>query len=442
MIRSLIRYLPESILIRLQNNPVYSRIAGGVFWSLVGSTLAQGLTILSSIPVARLLGSESYGGLGIIQSTVGTFVIFAGPALGVAATKHIAELRDSNSERTGNIIGMTSTAGLIASALMAIFLWVSAPFLASNTLNAPGLTEILRLASLVLFFNGLIGVQNGILSGFEAFRAMAVVNLWRGIISLPAMIVGAWFWHLPGAVLALGVTAVVTACVNQWAIQMEIAKHGVSVQYFALQSEWRILYGFSLPALLSSIVIVAATWSANALLVNQPNGYAEMGIFNAANQWRIAILFLPSVLSRPVLPMLSESLNRSLKDYKQILKLNIIITATVSSLLALIMVVASPWIMAAYGSDFARSWAVLAILAVSAALSAVGGVIGVAIWSTGKMWHGLVLNTAWAIVFLSTFYFTLHLGALGLSVAYLVAYISHLTIQAFYVTSMRVQLAP
>lgn len=429
----LLKYLPKPWERKLRESPVYSRVGKGVFWSLVGSVLAQGLTLLSSIPVARLLGGESYGELGIVQSTISTFVIFAGPALGVAATKHIAELRNSDPERTGRIIGMAYTVEIMISALVVLFVLGVAPFLANTTLNASHLTGILRLAAVVLFFNGLVGVQNGILSGFEAFRPMAKVNLWRGLVSLPVMVVGAWLWRLPGAVLGLGVISAITVYANYQAIREEMHKRGIYVQYGNLQSEWEVLYGFSFPALLSSIVVVSATWAANAILVNQPDGYAEMGVFNAANQWRTAILFLPSVLSKPVLPMLSESLHRSVQEYKQVLKLNLVITGIISLCLAVGISIISPWIMASYGSDFSYSWPVLVMLALSATFSAIAGVIGNTIWSMGKMWYSFGLNVAWAIMFLGTVLLSTNGGALGLSKAYLLAYIFYLILVGFYV---------
>lgn len=435
-------HLPKRLVARLRNDIVYSRVAKGVFWSLLGSTLAQGLTLLSSIPVARLLGSEGFGELGIIQNTIGTFVIFAGPALVVAATKHIAQLRSSDPERAGRIIGMTSITGVLASALVAGILYIAAPLLASAALSAPHLGNALRVASLVLFFNGIIGVQNGILAGFEAFRSIAQVNLWRGLITFPALVAAAWLWRLPGVLLALLMVSVITVGANQRMIHKETAESGAFARYDNIRSEWRILYTFAFPTLLGSIMVMSANWLTSAMLVNQPNGYIEMGIFNAANQWRTAVLFFPSILSKPVLPMLSESLNRSLDEYRQLLKLNLVLTAAVSLLLALGVVVASRWIMSAYGDDFTGSGRVLALLAVSAVFSASAGVVGTAIWSIGKMWFSFGLNTAWAIVFVGTFLVTARWGALGLSVAYALSYMFHMILTGLYVRfPMRAQLS-
>ena len=50
-------------------------------------------------------------------------------------------------------------------------------------------------------------------------------------------------------------------------------------------------------------------WLANAVLAHQPGGYGELGLFNAANQWRLALLLLPSVLIRVALPLMASSVH-------------------------------------------------------------------------------------------------------------------------------------
>ena len=37
-----------------------------------------------------------------------------------------------------------------------------------------------------------------------------------------------------------------------------------------------------------------------------PGGYGELGIFNAANQWRNLVLFVPASLAQVVLPILAN----------------------------------------------------------------------------------------------------------------------------------------
>jgi hypothetical protein len=45
------------------------------------------------------------------------------------------------------------------------------------------------------------------------------------------------------------------------------------------------------------------------MVVNQPGGYAEMGVFSAARQWRTAIGFIPGVLAQFALPLPSHILS-------------------------------------------------------------------------------------------------------------------------------------
>ncbi|MDQ3920568.1 MAG: oligosaccharide flippase family protein, partial [Acidobacteriota bacterium] len=61
-----------------------------------------------AVIAARCLGRKGYGELGIIQSTVGMFQVFAGFGLGLTATKYVAEFKRQNPERAGHIIAVST----------------------------------------------------------------------------------------------------------------------------------------------------------------------------------------------------------------------------------------------------------------------------------------------------------------------------------------------
>jgi hypothetical protein len=63
---------------RLEASPLGYRLARGAFWSLAGTFISRGLSLIASIIVARMLGKVGFGELGIIQSTMGMFGVFAG----------------------------------------------------------------------------------------------------------------------------------------------------------------------------------------------------------------------------------------------------------------------------------------------------------------------------------------------------------------------------
>src|SRR5438552_5948956 len=167
----------KQLLQRIGDSPIGYRLARGMFWSMAGAVISRGLMFAAMVLVARMLGKKVFGELGMIQSTVGLFGTFAGFGLGVTATKHVAEFRHTDPERAGRILGLSGLTALATGGTMAVCLFVFAPWLAEHTINAPHLTGALRIGVLLLFISALNGAQIGALAGFEAFKAIAYVNL-------------------------------------------------------------------------------------------------------------------------------------------------------------------------------------------------------------------------------------------------------------------------
>lgn len=415
-------------------NSLRGRFARGAVWSLIGAVIAQGASLAASVITARLLGRDQFGEYGIILSTVGMFGVFAGLGLGVTATKYVAEFRGLNPERAGRIIALSSAVAIVSGGLLALCLLAYAAPLAAKTLNAPALAAELRIASVLLFFNALNGAQTGALSGFEAFRVVARINLVRGLIAFPITVASVLLWQLPGAIWALAVTAAVTCLLSQVALRRHCTALGIHTRLWSGWTERRVLWTFSTPAFLSGALAGPAIWAANTMLVNQPGGYAEMGIFSAASQWRSAIGFIPAVLAQFALPILSN-LNgeRDVSRYGRALRWNLILTAAAAIAVALPVALAAPLIMRLYGRGFQQGWPVLVLSAATAVISCVNGVAGTAILSAGSVWVGFAFNGMWAAVLIAGCYrfIPAHL-ALGLAGSMLGAYIAHTVWQGVY----------
>jgi O-antigen/teichoic acid export membrane protein len=321
------------------------RFVRGAAWCLVGAVAAQGANLAASVITARLLGREQFGQYGMIQSTIGM--------LGVTATKYVAEFRTRDPERAGRIIALGCAVAIASGGLLALCLLAYAPLLAVKTLNAPMLLVELRIASVLLFFNALNGAQTGALSGFEAFRTIARINLTKGLITLPVTAIAVIIWRLPGAIWASALTAAIICLITQVSLRRHCAALGIRPRFSSGWAESRVLWTFSTPAFLSAALAGPAIWAANTILVNQPGGYAEMGMYSAASQWRNAISFVPAVVAQFALPLLSN-LNgeRDATRYGKALRWNLIITAAVSTAVALPVTFAAPYIMGLYGKGF------------------------------------------------------------------------------------------
>ncbi len=426
----------KSLWDQVDASSIGSRMARGAFWSISGAAMSRGLMLVASVLVARILGIEVYGEYGIIRTTVNMFLVFAGFGLGLTATKYVAECRVSDPARAGRVMVIAGLFAAFTGALIAVGLFIFAPWLAANTINAPHLAVELQIGALILFFNALNGAQTGALAGFEAFKSIAKVNLGVGVVSFPLLLGGAYFGGLRGAVLALGANMMINWLLNHLALRREVAKHKIPVTYKGCFKEWAILWHFSLPAALAGMMVSPVIWVCNAMLVNQPGGYVQMGLFNAANQWHMAILIVPGILSQIVLPLLSN-LNgkKDQVSYRNTLKYNAIINGGIALAFALPIALLSPIIMRSYGIGFEEGVFVLVILSISSVLVAINAVVGQSLASKNKMWIGLFFNVLWGVtlLFFSLIAIRQGYGAIGLAVAYLCSYLLHSIWQSIYV---------
>jgi O-antigen/teichoic acid export membrane protein len=420
-------------------SPLEKRLAQGAFWSLAGALIARGLSLLAFIFVARVLGKEGFGELGIIQSTVGMFGVFAGFGMGLTASKYVAELRFKDPVRAGRIIALSNRICWITSSAIAVMVVILAPWLASRFLAAPHLSVLVQISSILLLFSGVAGAQTGALSGLEAFRKIAQVNLLAGLLSFPLIVGGVLCWGLAGALWGLILSQMVSCLLNHWALRAEAGIGRIPLQSRGCLAEWRVLWQFAFPAVLSGVLVGPVNWICSALLVNQANGYAEMGVFNATIQWRNIILFVPSTFGSVALPLLSGLQESSqLHHYNRVLLVNAALSFISALAIALPVSLLAAWIMAGYGKAFVPGAPVLVLVCLATVIMAVLNVVGQSIASDGKMWFGFALNLIWAAALLASFKYLTPKGAMGLATANVYAYGLHLlTVLAYIIMRQR-----
>lgn len=430
---NLFSLLPEPIAARLDRTPVVRRLVRGAFWTLTGSLAMRALSIPVSILLARYMGPSHYGELGIINSSIDLFMIFAGFGLGLTANKHTAEYRTKDPDRAGRILALSTATAIATGAVFAIVLYVLAPWLAIHSLAAPQLSRSLRIGSLLLFLSAINGAQSGALYGFEAFKASAQIQTLVGLANLPLVIAGYFMGGLNGVLWGMVGTRLLDYLIRAYVLRSHARRAGIAIRYSQCSRELGILWRFSLPALLAGSMVGPINWLCNTMLVRQPDGYREMGTYNAASAWYGAMIFLPVALGGALLPLLSERMGHndthsSAKILSTMLRLNAIIVVPGAIVLSL----ASSYIMRMYGSAYSHAAPTLVVVVFTAAIYAILMPVGDVISASGKMWAGLAMNAGWAIVVLAATSLLVHWGALGLATARLTAYIVHAAWTAAY----------
>lgn len=418
MVFSLVPSFLRKYTDRIEASPLGYRLAKGAFWSLLGAVLSRSLTLVASIIVARIIGKEGFGVLGIIQNTVGMFGIFAGFGMGMTATKHIAEFRETDPQRAGHIVALSSLVSIATGGAMAIALFVFSPWLAANTLAAPQLSELLRISALLLFLSAINGTQTGVLAGFESFKTIAGINITVGLLSFPVMVGCVLVWQVTGAVWGLTITMGLNCVFNYIGVRSLVRERNILIGCKGCFTAWPILWKFSVPAILAGAMVAPVSWGCNAMLVNQTNGYAEMGILNAVNQWFNALMFLPGILGQVLLPILSERMGVNETAHSgRAMVLSMKLNALVTGSLAVVLAGLSPFLMGLYGPSFRQAWPVFIVALLTAVLLSVQTPVEHVIVAAGRMWVVFWMNMGWGLAFIGLTYGLLTWGALGVSSA-------------------------
>jgi O-antigen/teichoic acid export membrane protein len=389
--------------------------------------------VCATIAVARMLGKVGYGELGMIRSTIGMFGVLAGFGLGITATKHVAEFRDSDPQKAGRIIGLSWLVAVITGGVMSLGLLLLAPWLAANTIHAPHLSHTLRIGTLFLFASAVNGTQTGALSGFEAFRTIAVVNIVVGIASFPMLVGGTWVGGLNGAVWALVLNLALQCVLNHVALRRVADRYHVPLSIRGSGRERSILWKYSIPAMISGMVAGPVFWACKSILANEPNGYAALGAVSAAESWRMIPLFLCTMIAQANLPIMAKLYGQGkIRQFKRALWTQFYLNGGIVTVGALLVVVFSRPIMASYGPEFRGDALVLILIILSTIPMQLTTVVGAVNRCMGTVWWNVLLNGLWAVALLFAAVRLVHYGAVGLAAAILAAYLVHFTAAMIY----------
>jgi O-antigen/teichoic acid export membrane protein len=213
--------------------------------------------------------------------------------------------------------------------------------------------------------------------------------------------------------------------------------HGISVRLIDRSAfgASRELFAFAIPAFLAYIVVVPATWLTQALLANQPSGYSELGLFNAANQWRQFVIFIPTMMSSVMLAISADSYADGIGNkYRQAYRINMQLTWGCALPVSVLVIALGDHLNHLFGEKYADAVVLIPPLIAGAFFSVLNTVASSAVTGAGRMWAEAVINLVWAILLvgMSLWLVPSH-GAKGLAYASLIAPIGQIAVRLVYI---------
>lgn len=189
-----------------------SSITKSFAWSAVDKFSNLGIQFVLGVIIARLITPEEYGVLGILMVFINISQVFIDSGLG-SALIYKNKIDD-------NYLNTSFVFNLGISVILFIIIFSFAPFIESF-FSFSGLSEYIKVSSLVLITNSLIVVPTSILKIQLNFRALAISNTLSTIISGALGVISAY--------LGYGV----------WALIIQLLSRSLFLLFFLyLNSKW------------------------------------------------------------------------------------------------------------------------------------------------------------------------------------------------------------
>ncbi len=374
---------------------IRQRFVTASFANLLAMVFNQGSTLIITVIVARVLRLDAFGQYSTIYATLLAAGTLAQVAAGSTAGKFVAEHRTNDPRRAGRIIGLLAIVTVLMASFGAVVIAFSAPWLSTTVLRAPALASGLRVGAIFLFFFALNGYQQGVLWGLEAFAGLAKAGVASGLAAIVAVSVGAWFGGRDGAIIGLSVGAISRCIVHYLVIRAETRQRGIPVHFgFRTVDDGAILSRFGVPAALSGWFSWSMVWLSTSILVRQPGGYAEMGVYSAANSIRTLVLFLPNVINNVGFSILNNERAKSGGRHRQAFLLNLAACSLVSVVGVGTMGFLGRPVLSLFGKDFVGGYTLLWMLLASTIFDSVSIALFQYIQMRAKIWISLF----WIIV--------------------------------------------
>ena len=368
-------------------------------WLTLVSGVERVAAVVQTVLVARALGITDYGVYGLLFGTVGLVASVAGLQMGLTATVFVARYRDTEKAKAAYVIFFVNRFAL---GVALLFLLGTLPFAGpiARWLVGPAGSEIAIIAGcLVVALSIISGVQDGIIQGFEDFRSVALARLATTIMTLALIYPAGIEFGLPG-VMAVAVTGLVVKYLLLTAKQRWHARQSsLPMKGDGLRAS-ELLWGFSVPSMLVSLLVGGIGWWGTFVLSRQPNGFDALAVVNTGLQWRGPIFLLTAALSSVAIPAISRHVQAKQHAEIQVLQRKVLLfNGGFSLLVSLCLMALSPFILVLYGSGFAEGALVFSVVVASSVPQVITNVYMQYLVAKGRMWQVLLLHV-WLVALL------------------------------------------
>lgn len=268
------------------------KVAGGLFWSYGERIMAQLVSLIVSIVLARLLAPENYGVISIVM----IFITLCDAIVTGGFGNAIVQKKDAD-ELDVNTMLICSMA---TSAVLYIILFVSAPFIA-DFYQMEIIRPILRVLGLRLLISGVNSIQRAWIQKRMLFKRFFISTSFGTIISaivgISMAYMGAGAWALVGQYLTNSfIDTFVLFVTNDWRPKL---------QFSFERAKQMLSYGWKV---LLTTVVYTIEGDLRSLIVGKQFGSADLAYYDQGKKFpNLLVSNINTSISNVMFPVLSKN---------------------------------------------------------------------------------------------------------------------------------------
>lgn len=274
--------------------PNKQKVAGGLFWSYGERIMAQLVSLIVSIVLARLLDPENYGVISIVM----IFITFCDAIVSGGFGNAIVQKKDAD-ELDVNTMLCCSVA---TSLLLYIVIFISAPFIA-EFYGMDIIRPILRVLGLRLLISGVNSIQRAWIQKRMLFKRFFISTSFGTIISAVVGIsmayMGMGAWSLVAQYFTNSfIDTTVLLITNDWKPRLQFSWKRAKTM---LSYGWKVLV---------TTVVYTIEGDLRSLIIGKKFGSADLAYYDQGKKFpNLLVTNINTSISNVLFPVLSENQN-------------------------------------------------------------------------------------------------------------------------------------
>ncbi len=399
-------------------------------WAMVGlSTVQRMLGMVSTIVLARLLGSASFGIYSLVVNTSASAYGMVRFGVDAAIHVHTAQHSDDLETRTrkGQLLGiglvLLSAGGIVGGALCIL----GASWLSKTIYGQPALAQWIRWAGILVLAQCLSQFCYALLAGLHHFQAYSKLMMAMSLLSLVVTSLTSIMSGLRGALAGFIAVQLVTLIGLSIISRSVLGSEYIKLSLVKMRSGLKSIIETGMPFYLAGLVSVPTVYIVQGFLV-QGAAVEQIGGLRIISSIITLISFLPNSVAAV---MISHFTRISTHDYaafmdSMLLNLKIIWLFSLAACAA-VMVVLPLVVDLMFGAQYMRFVPAAYVAMISAVFALIMGVIGNIAFSRNKVLFILRFTCIQMLTFVGVAYLTISKYALiGYYTAELAGYFSGL----------------